>query len=104
MNNVVAIVQPFELMSVAEQKYVIAEYAKEAGMTINQFVGEDGLLTKESPCLESLIQSILAGDTSGLLLIDGIAQRLPQDIFDRCAARGAHVYLVDSHKGLRLAG
>jgi len=74
MNNIVAIVQPFELMSVAEQKYVIAEYASEAGMTIGQFVGEDGLLTKESACFETLIQSISSGETSGLLLIDGIAQ------------------------------
>jgi hypothetical protein len=104
MNKVVAIVQPFELMSVAEQKYVIAEYAKEAGMTIGQFIGEDGILTKDSPCFENLMQSISSGNTSRLLLIDGIAPMLPQDLFGRCEARGGKVHLVDSHKGLRLAG
>jgi hypothetical protein len=104
MDNVVAIVQPFELMSVAEQKYVLAEYAKEAGVTIDQFVGEDGILTAETPCFKTLMQSISTGHTSRLLLIDGIAPKLPGDLLDRCEARGGKVNLVDSHKGLRLAG
>ena len=104
MNNVIAIVQPYELMSVAEQKYVLAEYARDAGVSIVQFVGEDDILGADSPCFERLIQSIAAGDTSHILLLDGIASRLPQSLFDRCKTSGGKVHLVDSHKGLRLAG
>lgn len=104
MDNVIAIVQPYELMSVVEQKYVLAEYAKDAGVTIDQFVGEDDILSAESPCLGILMQSISTGQTTHVLLIDGIAPRLPQDLFDKCEAGGGKVHLVDSHKGLRLAG
>ena len=104
MDNVIAIVQPCELMSVAEQKYVLAEYARDAGVTIAQFVGEDDILRAESPCFEMLIQSIATGSTSHVLLLDGIASTLPQDLFDNCKASGGTVHLVDSHKGLRLAG
>ncbi len=104
MNNVIAIVQPYELMSVAEQKYVLAEYARDAGVSIDQFVGEDEVLKAESSCFETLIQSISAGDTSQILLLDGIASRLPQSLLDRCKTNGGKVHLVDSHKGLRLAG
>jgi hypothetical protein len=104
MDNIIAIVQPYELMSVAEQKYVLAEYAKDAGVTIDRFLGEDDILRAESPCFEVLMRSISTGDTSQVLLLDGIAARLPQDLFDKCRASGRKVHLVESHKGLRLAG
>jgi len=104
MSNVVAIVQPCALMSVAEQKYVLAEYAKDAGVTIDRFVGEDDILRPESPCFEMLVQSISTGSTSHIMLLDGIAADLPQVLFDKCKVSGGRVHLVDSHKGLRLAG
>jgi hypothetical protein len=104
MNNVIAIVQPYELMSVAEQKYVLAEYAKDSGLTIDQFLGEDDILKPESPCFPMLIERVSAGETSHILLLDGIASRLPQVLFDPCKISGAKLHLVDSHKRLRLAG
>jgi hypothetical protein len=104
MNDVIAIVQPYELMSVAEQKYVLAEYAKDAGVAIDRFLGEDDILRAESPCFDMLMQSISTGRTTHVLLLDGIAARLPQDLFDKCKVSGSSVHLVDSHKGLRLAG
>ena len=104
MDNTIAIVQPCELMSVAEQKYVLAEYAKDAGVTIDRFFGEDDILRAESPCFEMLMRSISTGDTSHILMLDGIAANLPQGLFDNCGASGGKIHLVDSHKGLRLAG
>jgi len=104
MNNVIAIVQPYELMSVAEQKYVLAEYARDAGVSIDQFVGEDDILKADSPCFQRLTESIAAGNTGHVLLLDGVAARLPQILVDKCRSSGCTVHLVDSHKGLRLAG
>jgi hypothetical protein len=104
MSSVIAIVQPYELMSVAEQKYVLAEYARDAGVKIDQFIGEDGILTPESPSFNSLLESISTGNTSHVLLLDGVAPALPQTLLDECNAGGGKIHLVDSHKGLKLAG
>jgi hypothetical protein len=104
MSSVIAIVQPYELMSVAEQKYVLAEYARDAGVKIDQFIGEDGILTQESPSFELLLQSISTRNTSQVLLLDGVAPALPQSLFDECKVSGGEIHLVDSHKGLKLAG
>ena len=104
MGNVIAVVQPCELMSVAEQKYVLAEYARILRVNIDQFIGEDGILDSQSPSFNLLLQSVSAGSTSRVLLLDGVAPRLPQSLFDQFKTSSGKIHLVDSHKGLKLAG
>jgi hypothetical protein len=104
MSNVIAIVQPCALMSVAEQKYVLAEYARDMSVNIEQFIGEDGILDAESPSFILLLQAISAATTIHVLVLDAVAPGLPQSLLDQCKTSGGKIHLVDSHKGLKLAG
>jgi hypothetical protein len=104
MSNVIAIVQPCALMSVAEQKYVLAEYARDMSVNIEQFIGEDGILDPESPSFNLLLQGISAATTSHVLVLDAVAPCLPQSLLDQCKTSGGRIHFVDSHKGLKLAG
>ena len=104
MSNVIAIVQPCALMSVAEQKYVLAEYARDMSANIDQFIGEDGILDPASPSFGLILKSISAGTTGHVLMLDAVAPGLPQCLLDHCKTSGGRIHLVDSHKGLKLAG
>jgi hypothetical protein len=103
MSNVIAVVQPCALMSVAEQKYVLAEYARDIGVNIDRFIGEDGILDRESPSIDLILESSSTG-ARHVLMLDAVAPALPQNLLDQCKTSGSRIHLVDSHKGLKLAG
>jgi hypothetical protein len=100
MSSTVAIVQPYEHMSVAEQEYVLAEYAKQMGLSISQFIGESDLLHQDSPVIAWLLENIAKGITKRVLLLDGIVERLPKGFCEACRALGCDVMAIKHHKAI----
>jgi hypothetical protein len=104
MNSTIAIVQPFEHMSVAEQKYVLAEYAKDAGVAIDYFIGDDDILLNESPVFNKVLDSVKEGLIKRILLLQGINEKLPKGFCEACKSLGVEVCPIALHKPIVFTG
>jgi hypothetical protein len=104
MNNTVAIVQPYEHMSIAEQKYVLDEYARDSGAAIDYFIGDDDVLRSDSPVFDALLDSMKQGIVKRILLLHGIAGNLPKGFCDACSSLGGEVCSVDHRRAVLLTG
>lgn len=97
-SSTVAIVQPYEYVSVAEQRYVLGQYACNRGVAIDRFVGDDCLLNAGEPVLDTLLELIASGLIRQILLLQGISEKLPQGFCDRAKALGSEISFVEYHK------
>ena len=98
MGRIVGIVQPHEGISVAEQIYLIELRAREDGVVIDGVVGSDRVLRAGQPVTQSLMESIASGETESIVIMDGIANRLPECLTVLCRKSGCKVLVVDRHK------
>jgi hypothetical protein len=100
MSSTVAIVQPYEYMSVAEQEYVLTEYARQMGLSISQFIGESDLLHQDNPAIARLLENIARGIIKQILLLDGIVEKLPKGFCDTCRALGCDVMTIKPSRAI----
>lgn len=97
-----AIVQPYERMSVAEQKYILADHARERGIRIERFIGDDEVLAEGVPVLDQLIALIASQSISIILLMDGIEPKLPEGFCKAVRDLGGELRIVEHHKAILL--
>ncbi|HYL98363.1 MAG TPA: hypothetical protein VEZ90_05360 [Blastocatellia bacterium] len=103
-SSTVAIVQPCELASVAEQRDVLRQYASQQGVSIDLFVGDDCFLRTGSEALDKILESVRTGVTRRIWLLKGIKERLPQGFCDRAIALGGEVSLIEYRKSVLQTG